>query len=334
MKVAHLLPILSTAGASSFSKKERNLASTNLVTIKAGSYEAGHDRLTADRERLNVGRNRIAVDRERITVDRDFLTLPGEITNAQVRTIAKKFGDRPNGAFMRDKKTGYRYLYGTGVGVDVSEFETLDARFLPPEFGSFDRFVDDPSLRERFELDTKTSREIIPSNERYKDLFDSIDGAFNDDEVAATFFSGDAAQALAQLLNDKEMMEMLLGLSGNFYVDLLTSAQWGLMAMEGTLEFMTQTGDMWADDNSQLKGYNLREIVRADRYPKLPNGIYPNTTWNRVKDFCDDRYQFLRGGSYGTPNIAFLFVAYRRKTTHDSGDIDIGFRVGAVLRKS
>lgn len=303
-----------------------NPAVTKLVKIAAGTYQAG-------------GVNTCV---QSVTVDKGFFTPPGEVTNAQAQAVVAKYGDTPKGLFLQDRTTGHYYLYAMGLGDDARKFKTIDPRLLPPQLGigeSFETLARNKQILNRLEF-SDDAKDILPNANRYL-FYKSGAHVTNPDaaapDAAITQISGWQAQALAQLLGDEEIAGEFFDvgvLGGTYYADLLTSAQWGLMAMEGALEFMTLTGNLASSGGAKLRAYGLSHIVRAAAYPALPNGVLPNTVWNRVKNIFDhDQFQILRGGSWSDFNDYLLRTAYCFfDGVNPVSGISTGLRVGFFPR--
>lgn len=290
-----------------------DLVKMKLIEISPGSYPAG-----GVNSKIHT-----------VTVNQKFYTPPGEVTNLQAQAVTAKYGDRPNGIFVKDKLTGHHYLYAIGKGDDAKSFEPLDSKFFPIQLGVPNRIEDllNPKQNHpRLELDPKNVRQIMPREGRYKEI--RYKTAFAAPEAAITHINGWQAQALAQLMSDHEIAEALFGIGGNYYSDLLTNKQWGLMAMEGILEFMSSTGTL----GLHLRAHDLRFIVRATDYPPLPNGVLPNTVCNWVKNSVDkdlELAQILRGDSFEYRGLIGKYSAFRDDTRFASKEYrDAGFRVG------
>lgn len=306
---------------------QTNPIATGVIQIGPGSYKAGG----------------VNTPEETVTVAEGFQTPPGDVTNTHGDAVLQKFGATPDGLYLRDKITGYHYLYALGQGDDLDTFETLDPRLLPPVLGIKERFEEiltNPQVRSRFELGLKKEdiKRALPKADRYEGLHHPV--LFAASDVALTRITGWQAQAVAQLLGDPELAQKLFGISGSFYADLLTNEQWGLMAMESILDFMTAPnqasprGKLTDAQGRELRAHALSDIVVATNYPALPNGILPNTVWTRVKDFIEqDRYQVLRGGSWDNCNPDSLRSGYRSSFNPDDGVSNlVGLRVGFFPR--
>ena len=287
--------------------------STNdVVDIAAGTYKAGG----------------VNTEVTQVT-EAGFQTPRSEVLNLHTRAVAQKFADTPVGLFARDKRTDYSYLFAVGgENAHTDDFTTLEPHFLPPQLA---KAFEAKSLG-HFELATNTPRVILPKEERYAPL----DKIFTDDEVATTKISAWQAQAIAQLLgNDPGLRQRFFGISGGFFADLLTSNQFGLMAMEGSLKFMTSTGQLTDASGKKLRAYNMPTIAKPTDYEALSNGVLPNTVWNWVKDRLksDPQFQVLRGASWSYYNEGALRVAYVPDGWPDCADFNgVGLRVGFFPR--
>lgn len=331
-------------------RAEPPLAAPRVVPIAAGTYISGG----------------VNTPMRHVTVADDFETPPGEITNEQGDAVLAEYGATPDGLYFWDKLTrdGF-HLYALGQGTDLSTFKTIHPSLLPPVLGIRERFEEifaNPQRLARFEFG-RTQEDIkraLPAADRYQSLAAAMDPRpFMAPDVPMTMVSGWQAQAIAQLLGTPKLQQDLFGLSGNYYADLLTTDQWGLMAMQAELDYMTapekpgSRGKLLDGKGNPLRAIDLPTIVPATNYPPLPNKVYPNMVKDWVRDFVlrevevhvlgnpnvtrrTEWRQIRCGAPWIHPNHISAYRSASRSEEKPDEDkhIDTGLRVGFFRRVS
>lgn len=317
-------------------------AQGGMVNIQPGTYRAGGDNTPV----------------QQVRVADEFLTPASEITNAQVDVVTDTYNGITHGVFMADvtgdkEGNGRGDLYLIGAGKLGRPLETIDkigggVHLLPPALGipqgitSLEEFQREYPRKfrqtfKRFKFDPKDIREIMPSPDRYDDIQNAE--AFKDPQVAATMINYYQAQAIAQLMAGRGLLEQLFGLSGTYYTDLPNEAQWGLLALEGVFKYMTRTGQLLDENGRKLRAYNDYKgetvITRPTDYPALPNGVLPNTVWNWMKNkwALEQALRVRRGGSWYDDDYDAI-SAFRFSGSPGYSIWDTGFRLVAVPRDS
>lgn len=299
MQIGALLStIASTAAEGAVVVQAMTIANEgSMIGISPGTYRAG----------------RVSAPSRKVTVSRGFLTPPDEITNAQVDEMQRAYPRVQRGLFMTDVQEGsthgFSYLLATGdTKTPVDRFEILPSELLPPSLGiargqTVEDFVQQrpDRLGGRFKILADAPQQIMPAKDRYDKGLRDVD-KFKAPNVAATMINYWQAQALAQLLGGKDLLQTLFGISGMHYVDLPDQDQWGLLAVKSSFSLITSTGRRrdHAGKLVQVKAFHLRHIVPATDYPTLPNGIRPNVVWDWVKDLwtIGRSSRLIRGGSW------------------------------------
>lgn len=261
------------------------------------------------------------VDGQNIAVNQGFYTPSTEVVNDDAALVGRVFAETPDGIFVTDKLTCYDYLFALGRAGDPKSFRPLDRRLLPAHLDPETSYEDCP----RFRFDRVPVR-ALPYPDRYS-RYPGLAGVYAKGDTAVTMVNRRQAQALAQLLGVPEIAEKRFGLSGAYYADLPSEEQWGLLAMQGELEYMTLSGQLEDHDGKALRAFGLNQIAKPRSYPRLRNGIYPNTTWNYVKE-----PGHLRGASWHSRrSMGQLAINYHRLYPVDwyteEGTLNFGLRV-------